>query len=187
MSGILLKGGRVIDPARGLDGVADVLIRDGMIAEVGADLSAHGSEPVDAAGFVVAPGFVDMHCHLREPGHEYKETIATEPAPPRWGFTAVAPMANTEPVNDNAAVTAFISTERGGGAARVLPVGAVVRFGRELTQMGEIKTAGCVALSDDGHAVSTARMMRLALQYASQFGLLSSTTARNRRSRRAAR
>lgn len=176
MSGILLKGGRVIDPARGLDGVADVRIQDGMIAEVGADLSAHGSEPVDAAGFVVAPGFVDMHCHLREPGHEYRETIATGTrAAALGGFTAVAPMANTEPVNDNAAVTAFIlDRARREGAARVLPVGAVTKglLGRELTQMGELKTAGCVALSDDGHAVSTARMMRLALQYASQFGLL---------------
>ena len=151
-----------------------VLLRDD--AEVGADLSAHGSEPVDAAGFVVAPGFVDMHCHLREPGHEYKETIATGTrAAALGGFTAVAPMANTEPVNDNAAVTAFIlDRARREGAARVLPVGAVTKglLGRELTQMGELKAAGCVALSDDGHAVSTARMMRLALQYASQFGLL---------------
>lgn len=176
MSGVLLKGGRVVDPARGMDQTADVRIADGFIAEIGADLPPLGCEVVDVTGLTVAPGLIDMHCHLREPGYEYKETIASGTrAAAMGGFTAVACMANTNPVNDSAAVTAFIVDKaRREGAVRVLPVGAVTRGlkGDELTEMGEMKAAGCVALSDDGRPVASSRRMRLALQYAMNFGLL---------------
>lgn len=176
MRGIIIRGGRVVDPATGFDGAADVRVADGIVAEVGANLPTLGCEAVDAAGLVVSPGFVDMHCHLREPGFEYKETIATGTrAAAAGGFTAVACMANTDPVNDSAAVTAFILDKaRREGVARVLPVGAVTKGlrGQELSEMGELKAAGCAALSDDGRPVENARRMRLALQYATHFGLL---------------
>ena len=173
---ILIKGGRVLDPYTGRDGQADVLIDKGCIAAVAPELSAEGAcEVLDACGLVVCPGLIDMHVHLREPGEEYKETIATgTAAAAAGGFTAVACMANTQPVNDCAAVTRAIrekaATE---GVVKVLPVGALTRGleGRELTEAGDLRAAGCVALSDDGHTVADAQMMRLGLEYAAGFNL----------------
>ncbi len=172
---LLLKGGRVVDPAQGLDGTADVLIDGGTIAAVGPALPPGGARVVDAAGFVVCPGFIDMHVHLREPGQEHKETIATGVAAAvAGGFTAVACMPNTSPINDSAGITEYILKKAGeAGLARVYPIGAVSRGsqGEQLADIGELKQAGCVAVSDDGRPVATALLMRRALEYAGMFGM----------------
>jgi len=172
---LLVKNGRVIDPANGLDGLADVLIRDGAVNRVGPKLAAPpGTPTIDAAGRVVAPGFIDIHVHLREPGYEYKETIATGTrAAAAGGFTAVACMANTSPVNDTRAVTDYIVAQaRAAGVVRVYPIGAVTRGlrGAELAELGELAEAGCVAYSDDGRPVMNAALLRRALEYAQAFG-----------------
>ncbi|HKZ07640.1 MAG TPA: dihydroorotase [Methylomirabilota bacterium] len=173
---LLLKGGRVIDPWNGVDAVQDVLVTDGKIAKVGAGLKApDGAAVVDAAGKVVCPGFIDIHVHLREPGFEYKETIASGTrAAAAGGFTAVAAMANTFPVNDNRAVTDYILAKaRVEGCVRVYPIGAVTRGlkGEELAEMGEQAEAGCVAFSDDGKCVMNAEVYRRAMEYALPFGV----------------
>jgi dihydroorotase len=175
----LLKGGRVVDPASGIDGVYDVLVEDGRIARVDRDLPvpADGSVTVVEVprGFVVVPGLIDMHVHLREPGQEHKETVATGTlSAVAGGFTAVACMPNTSPVNDNAGTTEFIlrkATEA--GLARVYPIGAVTRGskGEQLADIAELHAAGCVAISDDGHPVSTSLMMRRALEYTQMFDM----------------
>ncbi len=175
--GLLLKGGRVVDPAQGLDGPLDVFVRDGVIVEVGVKLSARaGVEELDLAGCIVCPGFVDVHVHLREPGFEQKETIATGTrAAAAGGFTAVCCMPNTSPVNDDAAVTRLIlDRARQEGVVRVFPIGAITKgsLGQELSEYGDLRDAGCVALSDDGRPVASALMMRRALEYARTFGLL---------------
>ena len=172
----LLKGGRVVDPGNGLDGAFDVLIDGGRIARVGRGLPVDGAEVVEIpAGLVVCPGFIDMHVHLREPGQEHKETVATGAASAvAGGFTAVACMPNTDPINDNANVTGYIvGKARDAGLARVYPIGAVSRGsnGELLADIAELKAAGCVALSDDGRPVATALLMRRALEYASMFGM----------------
>jgi len=172
---LLLKGGRVVDPAGGLDGVQDVLVTDGTIARLGRGLKApEGAQVVDAAGKVVCPGFIDIHVHLREPGYEYKETIASGTrAAAAGGFTAVACMANTLPVNDNRAVTDFILAKaRVEGAVRVYAIGAVTRGlkGQELAEMAEQAEAGCVAFSDDGLCVMNAEIYRRAMEYTLPFG-----------------
>src|SRR5437667_12416215 len=173
----LLKGGRVVDPANGRDGTFDVLIDGGRIAKVGRDL------PVDAGfavvdiprGLVICPGLIDMHVHLREPGQEHKETVATGTAAAvAGGFTAVACMPNTNPVNDNAGVTEYILNKAAeANLARVYPIGAVSRGqkGEQLADIAELKQAGCVALTDDGRPVATAMLMRRALEYAGMFNL----------------
>src|SRR5881397_1059896 len=173
----LLKGGRVVDPANGRDGTFDVLIDGGRIAKVGREL------PVDAgvivvdipSGLVICPGLIDMHVHLREPGQEHKETVATgTSAAGAGGFTAVACMPNTDPINDDANVTSYILKKaKEAGLARVYPIGAVSRGSRGelLADIAELKGAGCVALSDDGRPVATALLMRRALEYASMFGM----------------
>ncbi len=173
---ILLKGGRVVDPANGRDGVFDVLIDGDRIAGVGRDLPAGSARILEVpAGLVVCPGLIDMHVHLREPGQEHKETVATGTAAAvAGGFTAVACMPNTAPVNDNAGVTAFILRKAAeAGLARVYPIGAVSRgqAGAELADLAELRQAGCVAVTDDGRPVATALLMRRALEYASMFGL----------------
>jgi dihydroorotase len=172
----LLRGGRVVDPTQGIDGACDVLIEDGRIARVGQDLPADGAEVVDvAAGLVLCPGFFDMHVHLREPGQEHKETVATGVAAAvAGGFTAVACMPNTSPVNDNAGVTELILRKAAeAGLARVYPIGAVSRGqkGEQLADIAELHAAGCIAITDDGHPVATALLARRALEYSSMFGL----------------
>jgi len=172
---LLLKGGRVIDPGRAVDGDLDLLLVDGEVADLGTRVAARGAEVVDVAGLVVCPGFIDLHTHLRQPGREDKETIATGTrAAAAGGFTAVCAMPNTEPVNDQAGITrSIVEAARREGAVRVWPIGAITRGskGEELAEYGDLREAGCVAVSDDGRPVASARVMRRALEYASGFGL----------------
>lgn len=173
---LLIKGGRVVDPATGVDGAADVLIEDGVVREVSDHVSgSDGAEQLDASGLVVTPGLIDMHVHLREPGQEYKETVATGTrAAAAGGFTSVACMANTEPVNDQRSVTELIirQAERA-GFARVYPVGAVSKGlqGQELAEIADMVAGGAVAISDDGLPVADAELMRRALLYAEHFAI----------------
>src|SRR3954470_1419683 len=173
----LLKGGRVVDPANGRDGMFDVLIDGDRIARVGRDLPVDGATVVEIPdGLVVCPGFIDMHVHLREPGQEHKETVATGTASAvAGGFTAVACMPNTSPVNDDANVTAYILARAAeANLARVYPIGAVSRGqkGELLADIAEMKKAGCVAITDDGHPTATAILLRRALEYAGMFGMV---------------
>jgi dihydroorotase len=171
----LLRGGRVVDPANGRDGVFDVLIDGDRIVRVGRDLAMDADMSVldIPSGFIVCPGLIDMHVHLREPGQEQKETIATGTAAAvAGGFTAVACMPNTNPVNDNAGVTEYILKKAAdANLARVYPIGAVSRGqeGEQLADIAELRQAGCVALTDDGRPVATALLMRRALEYAGMF------------------
>ena len=172
----ILKGGRVVDPANGRDGEFDVVIENGAIARIGRNLPAAGAEVIEIKhGWIVAPGLVDIHVHLREPGQEHKETIASGTASAvTGGFTAVACMPNTEPVNDHAGITEFILKKAAeAGLARVYPIGAVSigSKGEQLAELGEQKTAGCVAFTDDGRPVATALLMRRALEYAGMLGV----------------
>ena len=173
----LLKGGRVVDPAAGHDGDLDVLIDDGRIVAVGRNLPVtKDALVIDVPrGFIIVPGLIDMHVHLREPGQEHKETIATGVASAvAGGFTAVACMPNTSPINDNAGVTAFILKKaREAALARVYPIGAVTRgsAGEQLADIAELHAAGCVAITDDGHPVATSLIMRRALEYTRMFDL----------------
>ena len=172
----LLKGGRVVDPANGIDGVRDVLIDGDRIARVGVALPADGATVIEVPdGLVVCPGFIDMHVHLREPGQEHKETVATGTAAAvAGGFTAVACMPNTNPVNDDANVTTYILDKaREANLARVYPIGAISRGsnGELLADIGDLKKAGCVAITDDGHPTKTALLLRRALEYAAMFGM----------------
>ncbi|MEO8349119.1 MAG: dihydroorotase [Acidobacteriota bacterium] len=172
---LLVRGGRVVDPAAGRDGVADLLIEDGLVADVGERLSAGGAEVVEASGLLVLPGFIDLHAHLREPGHEYAETIASgSAAAAAGGFTAVCAMPNTDPANDGRSVTAFVAARgREAGSARVYPIGSLTRGrkGAELAEFGEMRSAGAVALSDDGDWLADGDVLRRALEHASLFGL----------------
>jgi dihydroorotase len=173
---LLLKNGRVVDPANGRNGAFDLLIEDGRIARVEPNLAAEGAEVLEIApGWIVAPGLIDIHVHLREPGHEHKETVATGAASAvAGGFTAVACMPNTEPINDHAGITQFILKKAAEAElARVYPIGAVSlgSRGENLAELGEQKTAGCVAFSDDGRPVATALLMRRALEYAGMLKL----------------
>ena len=175
MSRLLIRNGRVVDPAAGRDETADVLIEDGLISAVGAGLSAADAEVFDATGLVVAPGFIDMHVHLREPGFEHAETIETgSRAAAAGGFTSVCPMPNTSPVNDNPTVTSYI-IERASRHAltSVFPVGAITlaSAGETLAAIGSMKKAGAVAVSDDGRPVMNARVMRRAMETARAFDL----------------
>jgi dihydroorotase len=171
---IIIRGGRVIDPASGLDDMRDVLIEDGVIAEVAASITADARE-IDAHSLVVAPGFVDVHTHLRDPGLEYKEDIESGTrAAACGGFTTVCAMPNTQPAMDTRSVIEYVlrvASER--AHVRVLPIGAVTkaREGKELAELGDLADAGCVAFSDDGAPVWDATIMRRALEYASTFGL----------------
>jgi dihydroorotase len=174
----LLKNGRVIDPANGRDGHFDVLIDGDRIVRVGRDIPVDPEMLVVAipAGLVVCPGLIDMHVHLREPGQEHKETVASGTAAAvAGGFTAVACMPNTVPVNDNAGVTEYVLKKAAeANLARVYPIGAVSRGqeGERLADIAELRQAGCVAVSDDGHPVATALLMRRALEYAGMFKMV---------------
>ena len=176
MQPTLIKGGRVIDPAQNIDQTADVLLSDGVVRAVSPHVDPpEGCEVIDAAGLVVAPGFIDLHCHLREPGYEDKETIATGTlAAARGGFTTVCAMPNTNPAVDTASVVEFVLRKaRQEGAVRVLPIGCITKGsrGRELAQMGELAEAGAVAFSDDGNPLADSNLMRQALSYSAAFGL----------------
>jgi dihydroorotase len=171
----LLKGGRVVDPANGRDGVFDILIEGDRIARIGTSLTAEQDTEVIAipADLVITPGLIDMHVHLREPGQEHKETVATGTlSAVTGGFTAVACMPNTSPVNDNAGVTQYILKKAAdANLARVYPIGAVSlgQKGEQLAEIGELTEAGCVAVTDDGHPIRTALLARRALEYTKMF------------------
>ena len=182
MSAILLTGGRVVDPSQRLDETGQVLIVDGEVREVGPRIEVPDDsdvgrrlERVDCSGLVVAPGFIDVHCHLREPGREDVETIATGArAAAVGGFTAVCAMPNTDPVTDNQAAVGFIIRQASrAGASRVYPIGAISlgQRGEALAEFGEMVGAGAVAVSDDGKPVASAHLMRTALEYARTFGI----------------
>ena len=175
---LAIRGGRVIDPAQGIDRIADVLISNGKIEEVTGKSDGHtpdGYEQIDASGLIVSPGFVDLHTHLREPGQEWKETIATgTQAAARGGFTTVCAMPNTEPVQDTASVVDDVMRRAEAvGVVRVLPIGAISvgQNGKRLAPMGELADAGVIGFSDDGNPVSDANLMRQALAYSVDLGL----------------
>ena len=172
---LLLKGGRLVDPARGFDGKAELCLEGGVVSAVGPRLAPKGARVIDVSGLVVCPGFIDIHAHLREPGHEDKETIATGTrAAAAGGFTAVCAMPNTDPVNDNAGLTrAILDRARAEGVVRVYPIGAITQGsrGEDLAEYGDLRAAGCVAVSDDGRPVASAALMRHALEYSRTFSL----------------
>lgn len=172
---LLIKGGRVVDPANDIDEIMDILVENGLIASVQADIAEDAADVIDAAGKIVCPGFIDMHVHLREPGFEYKEDIASGTrAAAVGGFTTVCCMPNTEPVIDNAAIASFVKERaRKSGLVNVLPVGCITKgqAGKELSEMADLVAAGCVAVSDDGKPVSNAGLMRYAMDYAKMFDL----------------
>ncbi|HET6862042.1 MAG TPA: dihydroorotase, partial [Pyrinomonadaceae bacterium] len=169
---LLIANGYVVDPSQQINGGKNVLIDEGRITAI---LSTHDPIPedarvFDATGLIVAPGFIDLHVHLREPGQEYKETIASGSASAvAGGWTSICAMPNTDPINDNAAVTRFIIDQgRAANLANVFPIGAATKgsAGKELAEMGEMKNAGIVAVSDDGHSIPSAGMMRRVMEYA---------------------
>jgi dihydroorotase len=172
---LLIRGGRLVDPAAGKDERSDVLLRDGTVARVGDRLEAGDAEVFEASGLLVFPGFIDLHTHLREPGREYAETIQTGlAAAAAGGFTAVCAMPNTDPVNDSRPVCEFIqSRAAAAGAARLYPIAAITRGqkGEELCEYGELREAGVVALSDDGLWLADGGLLRNAFAHASLFGL----------------
>lgn len=173
---LLIKNGHIIDPANNLDCIADLFTEDGKIAKIEQGIFiTSGIESIDATGQMVVPGLIDMHTHLREPGYEYKETIRTGTmAAAAGGFTTICCMPNTNPVNDSQSVTEFIlrkaATE---GVINVLPVGAITKgcSGEEIAEIGELKEAGCIAISDDGRPVMDSVVMRRAMEYAKMFHL----------------
>jgi len=172
---LLIKGGQVIDPANDINDVMDVFIENGKIIKIGSDLSADDCHTINASGKLVCPGFIDMHVHLREPGFEYKEDIASGTrAAAAGGFTTICCMPNTDPVIDNAAIASFVRERaRKSGVVNVLPIGSISKRqeGKELSEMAELLEAGCIAVSDDGKPVKDAALMRNAMQYASMFDL----------------
>ena len=172
---IVLRGGRVLDPSRGVDDTGDLLLRDGKVAGFERRIDADDATVIDCAGRIVSPGFIDVHCHLREPGREDVETIATGArAAAAGGFTAVCAMPNTDPVTDNQAAVGFIIRQaQRARAARVYPIGAISvgQKGESLAEFGEMIAAGAVAVSDDGKPVASAHLMRTALEYARTFGI----------------
>ena len=172
---LLLRGGRLVDPSQDIDGPVELLLEDGVVSKIDGSIEGSGAEVMDVSGLTLVPGLIDIHVHLREPGQEYKETVRSGTrAAANGGFTAVACMANTAPVNDCRAVTELILTEaRRAGYTRVYPIGAVSRGleGKDLADIGDMAKAGAVAISDDGLPVKNAELMRRALLYARHYGL----------------
>src|SRR3990172_12766892 len=180
---LLITGGRVIDPASGVDDLLDILVEEGQVLRVGKGIQGSGparnkkseTRVIDATGKVVVPGLIDMHVHLREPGREDEETIASGTAAAARGeFTGIACMPNTEPPNDSASVTEFILEQAAKhGLVRVYAIGAISkgRKGEELAEIGELVAAGCVGISDDGSPVASAGLMRRAMEYATMFDI----------------
>ncbi|PSH04137.1 MAG: dihydroorotase [Acidobacteria bacterium] len=176
MSTILLKGGHLIDPARAFDAPADLVLRDGHVLEIAAPGAAQttADETLDVKGLVVAPGFIDIHVHLREPGQTHKETIATgTAAAAAGGFTSVCAMPNTRPINDSPALTRWMQDKERGAVVNVFPIAAATlgSQGEKLSNYRELKKAGAVALSDDGNAIMDDNVMREALAHAARIGL----------------
>ncbi|MDO8885416.1 dihydroorotase [Candidatus Oleimmundimicrobium sp.] len=175
MKKLLIKKGRVIDPANNIDDVLDVLVEDGKIASIGKNIKANGHKIIDAQGKIVSPGLIDMHVHLREPGREDEETIESGcKAAAVGGFSSIACMPNTEPVNDNPAVTEMIlETARKVGLINVYPVAAITKKleGKELAEMAILKSSGAITFSDDGNCVQNSEVMRRALEYSKMFNI----------------
>ncbi len=175
MSRLVIKNGRIVDPAQSIDRTGDVAIADGVIREIGTDIDTIGSEVFDATGLVVAPGFIDMHVHLREPGFEHAETIETgSRAAAAGGFTSICCMPNTKPINDNATVTSYIvDRARRFAKVNVFPIGAITKnsAGEELAAIASMKQAGIVAISDDGKPVMNAQLVRRAMEFAGALNL----------------
>src|SRR6185312_2896554 len=175
MSKLVIKNGRVVDPAQGLDRISDIAIENGLIREIAEDIDATGSEVFDASGLVVAPGFIDMHVHLREPGFEHAETIETGArAAAAGGFTSVCCMPNTQPINDSPNVTSYIvDRARRFAVVNVFPIGAITKnsAGEALAAFASMKEAGIVAISDDGKPVMNARVARRAMEFAQALDL----------------
>ncbi|MHB8170704.1 MAG: dihydroorotase [Thermincolia bacterium] len=172
---LLIKGGRIIDPTNGRDTTGDILVEDGKIKEIGEKIAVKADETIDATDKLVVPGLLDIHVHLREPGLEAKETIATGTrAAARGGFTSVACMPNTKPVTDNQAIIEFIKVRAAqAGVVNVFPIGAITKEskGQELAEIGDMKSVGAVAISDDGQPVMNSDVMRRAMEYAKMFDL----------------
>jgi dihydroorotase len=177
MTAILIRGGHLVDPAAGLDALKDILLKDGRVAEIAAPgklKSSNGAEVLDATGLVLAPGLIDMHVHLREPGQAYKETIASgTAAAAAGGFTAVAAMPNTIPVNDSPETTRWMQAPERGAAIRVFPIAAATRGskGEAINDYAALKSAGAVAVTDDGHPILKDAVMRETLAAAARVGL----------------
>jgi len=173
---VVIRGGRIVDPSQKLDGVGDVLLQDGKVVATGQGIGTpDGATVLDASGLIVAPGLIDVHVHLREPGHEDRETIATGAAAAvAGGFTGVCAMPNTDPVIDNQGAVGFVKAKgEAAGLARIYPIGCVSvgQRGEQLAEFGEMVGAGAVAFSDDGHPVMSSHLMRTALEYAQTFGI----------------
>jgi len=172
---LLVSGGRVVDPVSNRDGVFDLLLEDGLVTEIGSRLVAGDTKVFDASGLLVFPGFIDLHAHLREPGREYAETVATGlKAAAAGGFTAVCAMPNTDPVNDSRAISEYlVSKSRGAAGPRLYPIGAVTKGqrGGELAEFGEMRVAGAVAVSDDGKWLADGALLRRAFEHAQLFGM----------------
>ncbi len=176
MKPVLFKNGRVIDPSQNLDEITSILLQDGKVAGIGQDVHApDGAEVIDAHGLVIAPGLVDVHVHLREPGQEDRETIETGArSAAAGGFTSICAMPNTDPVIDNQGAVGFVKAKgEAAGLARVYPIGCVSvgQRGEQLAEFGEMIAAGAVAVSDDGHPIMSSHLMRTALEYARTFGI----------------
>lgn len=172
---LLIRNGRVVDPATGIDGILDILIEGTRISRIGPGLSVPGAQTIDASGLIVAPGFIDMHVHLREPGQTEKETIFTAArAGARGGFTTICAMPNTAPVIDSSDLVRAVCVLSASAAVHILPVGSLTlgQKGRELTDMAALAAAGAAAFSDDGRCVQSAKLMRRALEIARDLGVL---------------